>query len=82
MINDESYHAVDGLSRVKLVLNDDSNMIVARGHRSNTGLIAGKPRQARLEIFPDFDSLADVILVTYILTEKIRKDHEKNRRRG
>jgi hypothetical protein len=71
----------DGVSYPKLVLNDGSNTVVARGHRSNIGLI-GKPRQARLEIFPNFDHLADIILVTYILTERIRKDRERNRRRG
>ncbi|KIM83534.1 hypothetical protein PILCRDRAFT_819162 [Piloderma croceum F 1598] len=70
-----------GSFRVTLVLNDGSNTVVARGHRSNIGFI-GKPRQARLEIFPNFNHLADVILVTYLLTERIRKDRERNRRRG
>jgi len=82
MINNEFCGAVDGLSHPKLVLNDGSNMVVARGHRSNVGLVFGKPRQARLEIFPNFEHLVDIILVTYVLTEKIRKDSEKNRRRG
>jgi len=62
---------------VTLKLSDDSKTIVARGHRSDIGIIAGKPRQARLEISPGFEHLVDVILVTYIYVEKIRKTREK-----
>ena len=58
-------------------LNDGSNTIVSQSHRSDVGLIGGGPRPAYLEIFPDFEDLVDVILVTYILVEKIRKDREK-----
>ena len=36
-----------------------------------------KPRQARLEIFSGFEHLADIILVTYIFVEKLRKDRER-----
>ncbi|KIM83998.1 hypothetical protein PILCRDRAFT_421948 [Piloderma croceum F 1598] len=61
-----------GPREVTLVLNDDSNTIVARGHRHNIGVI-GKPRPARLEIFPNFDHLADVILATYVLAERRRE---------
>jgi hypothetical protein len=51
--------------------------MVAQGHRSDIGLTTGKPRQARLEIFPGFEALVDIIVVTYIFTEKIRKSREK-----
>ena len=61
-----------GLSYPKLVSNDSSNTVVARGHRRSIGLI-GKPRQAHLEILPNFDHLADVILATYILVERMRE---------
>jgi len=62
---------------VTLELDDDSKTIVARSHRSDIGIIGGKPRQARLEICPGFEHLIDVILVTYIFAEKLRKDREK-----
>jgi hypothetical protein len=51
--------------------------MVAQGRRSDIGLTTGKPRQARLEIFPGFEHLVEVILVTYIYAEKIRKTREK-----
>jgi len=60
-----------------LALNDDSTTIVAQSHRSDVGIIAGKPRQARLKISPGFEHLVDIILVTYIFVERIRKDREK-----
>jgi hypothetical protein len=60
----------------KLNVNDGSKTIVARGHRSNVGIV-GQPRQARLEILPDFKHLVDIILVTYVYAEKLRKDWEK-----
>jgi hypothetical protein len=65
---------------LKLVLNDESKTPVARGHRSNIGLI-GKRRQARLEIYPGFEHLADILLITFIYVEKIRKDTERDRQR-
>jgi len=66
-----------GMWTVTLELNDDSKTIVARSHRSDIGIITGTPRQARLEISPGFEHLVDVILVTYIYAEKIRKSREK-----
>jgi hypothetical protein len=63
---------------LKLDLNDGSKTRVAKGHRSNIGII-GKPRQARLEILPGFDHLADIIVITYIYMEKLRKDQERSR---
>jgi len=65
-----------GLWMSMLNLHDDPRTPVARGHRSNTGIF-GKPRQARLEIFPGFEHLADIILVTYIFVEKLRKERER-----
>jgi len=70
--------AVDGLSHPKLVLNDGSNMVVARGHRSKLDCL-GKPRQARLEIFPNL-SISWIHPGYLRLDGEIRKDGEKNRR--
>lgn len=64
------------MSFTKLELNDGSKTPVARSHRSDVGIFK-KPRQARLEILPDFEHLADIILVTYIYVEKMRKDRER-----
>jgi hypothetical protein len=63
-----------------LVLNDGSETPVAESHRSDIGIF-GKPRQARLEIFPGYEHLVDILLITYIFVEKLRKDREKNRKR-
>jgi hypothetical protein len=52
-------------------------MPVARSHRSNRGLV-GQARQARLEIFPGFEHLMDILLITYVYVEKLRKDREKD----
>ena len=59
-----------------LILFDGSKTPVAKSHRSNAGVV-GSRRQARLEIFPGFDHLIDVILITYIFIEKLRKDQER-----
>jgi len=66
-----------GVYKSTLELNDDSKAPVARGHRSNVGIL-GKPCQARLEIFPGFEHLVDIILVTYIFVERRRKDRARN----
>ncbi|KZP15110.1 hypothetical protein FIBSPDRAFT_978472 [Athelia psychrophila] len=58
-----------------LTVNDDSKTAVAQGHRNKLGII-GKPRPARLEIFSGFQHLADIILITYIFVEKLRKQKE------
>jgi len=72
-----SFTWIFGMWTVKLQSNDRSRTTVAQGYRSDVGLIAGKPRQARLEIFPGFEHLVDVILVTFVYAEKVRKDREK-----
>ncbi|KIM75706.1 hypothetical protein PILCRDRAFT_13354 [Piloderma croceum F 1598] len=61
----------------RVTLNNGSKTMVAQGHRSDIGLTTGRPSQARLEIFPGFEHLVDLILVTYIYAEKIRKTREK-----
>jgi hypothetical protein len=59
----------------QLELNDGSKTPAARSHRSNRGFI-GKARQARLEIFPGFEHLVDIFLITYVYVEKLRKERE------
>ena len=56
----------------KLELHDDSKMSVARGHRSNVGLV-GKACQARLNIFPGFEHLVDIIFDRVYLRGKTEK---------
>lgn len=38
--------------------------------------VIGAKRPARLEIFTGFEHLVDIILITYIYVEKLRKDSE------
>jgi hypothetical protein len=64
---------VDGKYISQLELNDDSKTPVAQGHRSNAGII-GRPRHARLEIYPGFEHLVDIIVITYIYMERRRKE--------
>jgi len=65
-----------GDRRSTLELNDGSKMLVAQSHRSDRGMFGKPPRQARLEIFPGFESLVDIILITFVFAEKLRKDCE------
>ncbi|KIM79628.1 hypothetical protein PILCRDRAFT_823166 [Piloderma croceum F 1598] len=46
-------------------------------YKSNIGII-GKPRQVGLEIYPGFEHLADILLITHIFVDKIRKDRERD----
>jgi hypothetical protein len=61
------------IATLQLKLNDDSKTPAARSHRSNSGLI-GKARQGHLEIFPGFEHLVDIFLITYIYMRQLRKD--------
>jgi hypothetical protein len=64
-------HVINGKYISQLELNDDSKTPVAQGLRSNAGII-GHPRHARLEIYPGFEHLADIIVITYIYMERRR----------
>jgi len=65
-----------GIWTSTLELDDSSKTPVARSHRSDIGIL-GKPRQARLEIFHGFEDLVDIILITFIFVEKLRKERER-----
>lgn len=62
-------------------MNDDSKTPVARSHRSTVGIIGAK-KPARLEILTGFEHLVDIILITYIYVEKLRKDRENMQKCG
>ncbi|KIM79630.1 hypothetical protein PILCRDRAFT_550834 [Piloderma croceum F 1598] len=62
-----------GVHHSTLALNDDSKTPVVGRHGGNSRLI-GQARLARLEIFPGFEHLVDIFLITYIYVEKKRKD--------
>jgi hypothetical protein len=61
----------------KLELNDGSKTVVARDHRSNSGIV-GKPRQAHFEIVPGFEQLADILLITYVYAEHLRRKRNRD----
>lgn len=61
---------------LKLELNDGSKTLVAQSHRNKSGMFGKPPRLARLEISSGFESLVDIILVTFVFAEKLRKDWE------
>ncbi|KAF7980161.1 hypothetical protein HWV62_39623 [Athelia sp. TMB] len=66
-----------GLSACTLILDDGSKTLAAEGHRNHIGFLS-KPRQARLTIFPGFEHLVDVILITYVYVEKLRQEREQS----
>ncbi|KAH7908311.1 hypothetical protein BJ138DRAFT_1013027, partial [Hygrophoropsis aurantiaca] len=58
-----------------LYLNDGSDKVIARFHRSNMGII-GKQRSACLEISPEGEHMVDIIIITFIYIEKLRRRKE------
>ena len=64
------------MSTCSLILDDGSKTPVAEGHRSHIGVFS-KSRQARLVIFPGFEHLVDIILITFVYAEKLRKEREQ-----
>jgi len=59
----------------QLFLNDTAKMPVAVFHRKRLGILR-TARPASLEIFPVGEAIADIIIVTFIYMEKMRKDRE------
>ncbi|KAJ7582043.1 hypothetical protein C8J56DRAFT_793156, partial [Mycena floridula] len=70
----KNYRWILGARVPTLVTDDKSETLIATFHRKRW--LFGK-RQAYLEIFPEGMHLADVILVTFIYIEKIRRDKER-----
>ncbi|TFK34281.1 hypothetical protein BDQ12DRAFT_727059 [Crucibulum laeve] len=63
------------ISFFQLVMNDGAKTPVARFQQQRLGIIS-KARPASLEIFPAGDHIADVIVVTFVYIEKLRKDRD------
>jgi hypothetical protein len=63
----------------QLFLNDPSMTPVATFHRKHRGIFSDK-RPASLEVFPPGEHMVDLILITFIYMEKLRKDSENSRK--
>ncbi|KAK7040355.1 Replication termination factor 2 [Paramarasmius palmivorus] len=57
----------------KLVLNDKEETPVAKYHRGNLGITEEK-RRAVLEVFPAGEHMADLIIITFLYTERLRRE--------
>ncbi|KAH7925699.1 hypothetical protein BV22DRAFT_1064496 [Leucogyrophana mollusca] len=58
--------------------DDASEAIVARFHHANHGIMKPK-HDAYLEVWPDIIHMVDLVLVTFIYVEKLRRDHNRSR---
>lgn len=65
----------------QLSYDDASQAEVARYHRANLGVI-GKRSSAFLEITPEGEHMLDLIILTFIYVEKLRKDKERRLQRS
>ncbi|KDQ59873.1 hypothetical protein JAAARDRAFT_56805 [Jaapia argillacea MUCL 33604] len=66
-----------GLRSMKLVLNDGTKTLVAK---MTDGWLFTSNRKSRIEIFPAGQSIIDLIIITYVYVNKIRRDvqHKPN----
>ena len=62
-------------------MNDSAKTPVARFHRRRLGII-GASRPASLEIFGAGKDMVDLIVVTGVYMEKLRKDKEREAESG
>ncbi|KAF8901950.1 hypothetical protein CPB85DRAFT_106618 [Mucidula mucida] len=60
----------------KLVTNDASQRPIAVYHRKHHGYFHPK-REAFLEVLPQAEHMLDIVLITYVFVEKIRKENEE-----
>ncbi|EIW84864.1 hypothetical protein CONPUDRAFT_162187 [Coniophora puteana RWD-64-598 SS2] len=70
-----SYTWVGDMYISKLKLNEGSNPLIAKYQRSNKGII-GEKRSAGLEVFEEGYHMLDIIVMTFVYVEKLRKDYE------
>ncbi|KAI3601663.1 hypothetical protein WG66_009035 [Moniliophthora roreri] len=70
------YKWILGSHTSKLVLNDGNDIDVAKYHRENLGNlgIIEEKRRGVLEIYPAGEHMVDLILVTFVYVEKVRRD--------
>ncbi|KAF8914821.1 hypothetical protein CPB85DRAFT_1412059 [Mucidula mucida] len=64
------------LIRKQLVTNDASQRPIAVYHRKHHGYFHPK-REAFLEVLPQAEHMLDIVLITYVFVEKIRKENEE-----
>ncbi|KAJ8502479.1 hypothetical protein ONZ45_g11716 [Pleurotus djamor] len=68
-------------SASKLYLNDRTETPVARSHKLSLGIF-GPSHSPYLEVFPEGEGILDMIIITFVYVEKLRRDNERRRRRG
>ncbi|KAJ3513860.1 hypothetical protein NLJ89_g2722 [Agrocybe chaxingu] len=69
------WHAVT-YSKIRLYTfdkKDENETLVANFHQQHFGLV-GKARPASLEVQPEFNHMADIIVITLIYIEKLRRE--------
>ncbi|TEB19959.1 hypothetical protein FA13DRAFT_1645677 [Coprinellus micaceus] len=74
-----------GYAKPVLYLNDDTSTPVAKFHQQDIISITPRARRAALEIFPAGEHMVDLIVVTLVYIEKLRRNREgaaKSGRRG
>ncbi|KAK1221856.1 hypothetical protein PQX77_015326 [Marasmius sp. AFHP31] len=72
--NGKEYRWTLGARASVLHSNDEVKTRIAKFRQGNPGGIFGEKRPAVLEIFPEGESLVDLIFVTFLFTEKQRRD--------
>lgn len=60
----------------QLVVNDDSENVVARYHKPHTG-VAGKARKPRLEILPAGGHMVDLVVITFLYINTLRRKRQR-----
>ncbi|EAU80774.1 hypothetical protein CC1G_04884 [Coprinopsis cinerea okayama7 len=63
-------------SKPELVLNDDERTLVAKYHQKHHGVVQD-PRPASLEILPPGEHMVDLIIVTLVYIELLRRNRER-----
>jgi hypothetical protein len=68
-------------TRWKLVTDDEARTPIARTHRRCYGIL-GKRRKATLEVYPAGLHMLDLIIVTFVYVEHVRRDRERASKHG
>ncbi|KAJ8090185.1 hypothetical protein PM082_018774 [Marasmius tenuissimus] len=63
-----------GTRSSELHITDEAKTPVAKFRQRNIGGIFGEKQRASLEVFPGGESITDLIFVTFLFTEKTRRD--------
>ncbi|KIY69585.1 hypothetical protein CYLTODRAFT_420528 [Cylindrobasidium torrendii FP15055 ss-10] len=73
----KQYQWIMGMYRPRLVTFDDKQETVALFHRRRLGLLTRNKGPPYLEVMPEGEDMLDLIVVTFIYIEKVRKDRER-----